>query len=47
MSMAGDFDTQKSMMLERLRKMKNCVEASNSSAGSSLHKVITLHTKYT
>ena len=31
MNMAGDFDTQKAMMLKRLDKMKNCVEASKSS----------------
>jgi len=28
MNMAGDFDTQKSMMLKRLNKMTNCVESS-------------------
>jgi len=31
MNMAGDFESQKSMMLKRLDKMKNCVEASKSS----------------
>ena len=31
MNMAGDFETQKSMMLKHLDKMKGCVEASKSS----------------
>ncbi len=31
MAMAGDFDTQKSMMLKRLDKMKNCIESSKNS----------------